>query len=142
MTNPSSNQNESREIEAREKQELETEGTRPGSAFRPDIDILEREDAFVIHADLPGVDEDSVDILLDKGVLTLDARPQEDQQDQETDRNPLHLEYGIGGYHRQFRISEKIDAAAVTGKMKDGVLELVLPKTAQHQSRRINVQAA
>jgi HSP20 family protein len=133
------NQNESREIEARDKQEVETEGTRPGYAFRPDVDILEREDAFVIHADLPGANEESVDIRLEKGVLTLDAHPAYEPED---DQNALHLEYRTGSYHRQFRISEKIDAAAVSGKMKDGVLELVLPKTAQHQPRRINVQAA
>jgi HSP20 family protein len=135
---PMTNQNTSREIEPRQKQELETEGTRPGHAFRPDVDILEREDAFVIHADLPGVDEGSVDIRLDQGVLTLDARPTVET----TESDAMHLEYRSGSYHRQFRISEKIDSAAVTGKMKDGVLELVLPKTAQHQPRRIEVQAA
>jgi HSP20 family protein len=134
-----SDQTQSREIEAREKQELETEGTRPGAAFRPDVDILEREDAFVIHADLPGADESSIDVRLDKGVLTLDARL---ARDPEAEANALHLEYRTGGYHREFRISEKIDAAAVNGKMKDGVLELVLPKTAQHQARRIEVKAA
>jgi len=133
------NQNESREIEARDKQEVETEGIRPGYSFRPDVDILEREDAFVIHADLPGANEESVDIRLEKGVLTLDAHPAYEPEDEQ---NALHLEYRAGSYHRQFRISEKIDAAAVSGKMKDGVLELVLPKTAQHQPRRINVQAA
>ncbi len=135
MTNP----NESREIEAREKQELETEGTRPGAAFRPDVDILEREDAFVIHADLPGIDEESIDIRLDKGVLTIDARPATVSGDEP---NALHLEYRTGSYHRQFRVSEKIDTTTVSGKMKDGVLELVLPKTPQHQAQRIDVQAA
>jgi HSP20 family protein len=130
---------ESKEIEARDKQELETEGTRPGPAFRPDCDILEREDAFVIHADLPGADEGSVDIRLDKGVLTLDARL---ALETASEANPMHLEYRTGGYHRQFRISEKIDASKVSGKMKDGVLELVLPKTAQHQPRRVEVHAA
>ena len=135
MTNP----HESREIEAREKQELETEGTRPGHAFRPDVDILEREDAFVVCADLPGVTEDSVDVRLDKGTLTLDARPAH-AADPEADA--LHLEYRAGGYHRQFRVSEKIDAAGVSATMKDGVLELVLPKTAQHQPRRIDVAPA
>lgn len=136
------NQNQSREIEAREKQELDTEGTRPGYAFRPDVDIFEREDAFVIHADLPGLTEDEVDIRLDKGVLTLDAQPIKTVNESEDGREALHLEYRSGGYHRQFRVSEKIDAAAVSGKMKDGVLELVLPKTAQHQPRRIDVRAA
>lgn len=134
-----SESNESNEIVAREKQELETEGTRPGPAFRPDVDILEREDAFVIHADLPGADEGSVDIRLEKGVLTLDA---DLVLEGGSEANPLHLEYRTGGYHRQFRISEKIDASKVNAKMKDGVLELVLPKTEQHQPRRVEVRAA
>jgi len=133
------NQVESNELVPREKLEVETEGTRPGYAFRPDVDILEREDAFVIHADLPGVDEGSVDIRLDQGVLTLDARPAEEPAEGAT---VLHSEYASGGYFREFRISEKIDAAAVRAQMKDGVLELVLPKTAQHQPRRIEVAAA
>jgi HSP20 family protein len=132
-------QNESREIEAREKEELETEGTRPGSVFRPDVDILEREDAFVIHADLPGIDQDSVDVRLDKGLLTLEAKG---PVDSESGGPILHQEFRVGGYYRQFRVSEKIDATGVTARMKDGVLELVLPKTAQHQPRRIDVQAA
>ena len=131
------NRNESREIEAREKQTLETEGTRPGCVFRPDVDILEREDAFVIHADLPGADEDSIDVRLDKGVLTLEARL---AREPETGTNPIHLEYQTGSYYRQFRLSEKIDTVGVSGKMQDGVLALVLPKTAQHQARRIEVQ--
>ena len=135
MTNPA----ESNELVPREKEEVETEGTRPGQAFRPYVDILEHEEAFVIHADLPGVDNDSVDIRLDKGVLTLDARPAEVADD---DQSVLHAEYQSGGYFREFRISEKIDAAGVRANMKDGVLELVLPKTAQHQPRRIEVEAA
>lgn len=136
MSNPS----ESREIEAREKETLETEGTRPGPVFRPDVDIFEREDSFVIHADLPGITEESVDIHLDKGVLTLDARPR--SQAAEDEATALHREYRTGGYYRQFRISEKIDPTGVTARMKDGVLELELPKTAQHQPRRIEVAAA
>ncbi len=133
------NRSRSREIEAREKQTVETEGTRPGPVFRPDVDILEREDAYVIYADLPGVDEKSLEVRLDKGVLTLEATPASPSHE---DAEGLHVEYRAGGYYRQFRVSEKIDATRVGGKMKDGVLELVLPKTAQHQPRRIQVEAA
>lgn len=132
---------ESREIEAKEKQEVETEGTRPGLVFRPDVDILEREDAFVIHADLPGIDEKSLDVRLDKGMLTLEAHPSQPPAPTEAEAQPLHQEYQTGGYYRQFRVSDKIDGGGVTGKMKDGVLELVLPKTPEHQARRIEVNA-
>ncbi|HPG25741.1 MAG TPA: Hsp20/alpha crystallin family protein [Myxococcota bacterium] len=129
---------QSREIEPRAKSELVTEDTRPGFVFRPDVDILERPDAYVIHADLPGVAEDAVDIHLDKGVLTLDARFAEETGE----RRPVHVEYRAGGYHREFRISEDVDPTRVAAKMKDGVLELLLPKTAERQPRRITVEAA
>lgn len=132
--------NESRELEAREKEAVETEGTRPGPVFRPDVDIMEREDAFLLHADLPGLTEDAVDIQLDKGVLTLDARPKV-AGDASKD-TALHREYRSGGYYRQFRISEKIDPTGVVAQMRDGVLELVLPKTVENQPRRIEVAAA
>ena len=125
-------------LATREKRELEGEGTRPGPVFRPDIDILERGDEFVIYADLPGADEGSLDVRLDRGTLTLDARlaslPDEGWR-------PLHSEYRLGSYHREFRISEDIDDRRVSARVSDGVLELHLPKSAQRQPRTIPVQA-
>ena len=127
-----------REIEAREKSEVPTEDTRPGLVFRPDVDILEDADAYVIMADMPGVNESDVDIQLNKGVLTLDAPvPAEEEASA-----PRYAEYRSGGYHREFRLSEVIDAAAVSAKIQNGVLELRLPKTAEGRPRRIEVQAA
>lgn len=120
------------------KQEVQGEGTRPGPVFRPEIDILESRERFVIYADLPGVDEGSVDVRLERGTLTLDAQlatlP-------DTRWSPLHTEYRLGSYHREFRISDQIDSEGVTAQMRNGVLELVLPKSVQHQARRVAVQA-
>jgi HSP20 family protein len=134
-----SKQNESRDLEPREKQALEQESTRPGLVFRPDVDILEQKDGFVVFADLPGVDESTVDVHLEKGTLRLDAQlatlPGSDWR-------PLHSEYRFGSYHREFRISEDVDANGVTAKMKNGVLELHLPKSEEHKPRTIPVQAA
>ena len=130
--------NEHREIEAREKSEVLTEETRPGLVFRPDVDIVERADAYVVHADMPGANEESVEINLEKGLLTLDARLNEETREM----RPLHAEYQSGGYHREFRISEDIDASTVSAKISDGVLELLLPKSAKSQPRRIEVAAA
>jgi HSP20 family molecular chaperone IbpA len=125
-------------LRTRDKQELQGEGTRPGPVFRPDIDILERSDAYLIYADLPGVDEQSVDVRLDRGALSIDAQlatlPGEGW-------TPLHTEYRLGSYHRDFRISEDIDAGAVSARVSNGVLELLLPKSAARQPRAIRVQA-
>lgn len=125
-------------LEHREKQELEGEGTRPGPVFRPDVDVLERPDGYVIYADLPGVDDRSVEVRLEKGTLTLEAQL---ATSLESSWTPLHTEYRFGSYHREFRVSEGIDANAVSGTMRNGVLELHLPKTAQSQPKAIRVQA-
>jgi HSP20 family protein len=130
--------NENREIEAREKEVLVTEDPRSGFVFRPDVDILEEPEAFVIHADMPGASEETVDIQLEKGLLTLHARPAEAP----TKAKPVYAEYRDGSYYREFRLSEDIDMSAVTAKMRDGVLELRLPKSAERKPRRISVQAA
>lgn len=129
---------ETHALQARDKQEVQGESTRPGPVFRPDVDILEHADAYVVYADLPGVDEGSIDVRLDRGSLTLDAQL---ATTPESDWRPLHSEYRFGSFHREFRISEDIDAGAVSAKMRDGVLELHLPKTAEHQPRAIAVQA-
>ena len=137
-SNPSS-PNESRELEPREKEAVEQEGTRPGPVFRPDVDILELREAFVVFADLPGVDESTVDVRLEKGTLRLDAQlatlPGSDWR-------PIHTEYRFGSYFREFRISDDIDASGVTAKMNNGVLELRLPKSEKHKPRTIPVRSA
>ena len=106
-----SERNPKGDLRVREKQAVEREGTRPGPVFQPDVDIFERRDAFVIYADLPGADESSVSVRLEKGVLSLDARlatlPDPGWQ-------PLHAEYRVGGYHREFRVSEDIDGHPVS----------------------------
>jgi HSP20 family protein len=129
---------ETQALQAREKQELQEESTRPGLVFRPDVDILESPDGYVIYADLPGVDEKSVDVRLEKGILTLDGRLVTQPDPGWT---PLHTEYRLGSYRREFRIADGIDASGVSAKMQNGVLELVLPKSAERRRRAIPVQA-
>ncbi len=128
----------SSDLEIREKQELQQEGTRPGVVFRPDVDILEREDAYLIYADLPGVDETHVQVRLENGVLSLDAQlatlPEQAW-------SPIHAEYRLGSFHREFRLSDEIDSARVNASMCDGVLELRLPKIEKQEPRQIEVQA-
>jgi HSP20 family molecular chaperone IbpA len=128
-----------REIEPRGKHAVTGEQTRPGPVFRPDVDILERADEFVVTADLPGVDEQHVHVRLDRGVLVIDA---ELASGPEAGWTPLHSEYRAGGYHREFTLSDEIDAERIRAVMRDGVLELRLPKSEAHRPRSIPVQAA
>ena len=126
------------DLQTQEKRTLEREGTRPGLVFRPDVDIVERPEEFLVMADFPGVDEDHIDVNLEEGVLSIDAR-----QAAEVDSawTPVYAEYRLGGYHREFTLSEAIDAEAIQAKMREGVLELHLPKSQRHRPRQIQVQS-
>src|SRR5512145_1510779 len=127
----------SQELELRAKQPLQQEAMRPGPVFRPDADILERSDAYVIYADLPGADEKSVQVRLERGQLQLDAelatRP-------DPSWSPLHAEYRVGAWHREFLISDEIDADGVSASMRDGVLKLILPKSQANRRHTIEVR--
>lgn len=133
MTSPTTT-----DLQARDKQAVESEGTRPGLIFRPDVDIVERGEEFVVTADLPGVDDQQVKIHLEDGVLSIDANLAV-----EPDRtwNERRVEYRVGGYHRQFRLSDTIDVKGIQAEMRNGVLQVRLPKTDRHKPRQISVKA-
>ncbi|HWR71906.1 MAG TPA: Hsp20/alpha crystallin family protein [Nitrospirota bacterium] len=114
------------------------ERTRPRKVYTPAVDILERKDDIVVTADMPGVDEKSVDITLEKNVLTIYGMVE--PQFPEGQRLALS-EYGVGDYQRAFTLSEEVDRDRINASVKNGVLRLVLPKAAAVKARKIEVQA-
>ncbi len=126
------------EIEVREKEAVKQEGTRAGLSFRPDVDIVESAEEYLVCADLPGVDEGGVSVELHEDELSIDARL---SVEPESAWRPLHREYRLGGYQRRFRLSDRIDAERISAEMRDGVLTLHLPKAARHRPRQIEVRS-
>jgi HSP20 family protein len=126
------------ELQTREKAAVQREGTRPGLVFRPDVDIVERPEEFVVTADLPGADQQHVDVKLEDGVLAIDARL---AVEPDASWTPRYAEYRLGSYHREFALSDGIDADGIEATMRDGVLELRLPKADRHRPRRVDVRA-
>ena len=133
-----SSENPTSEIETREKQEVEREQTRPGIVFRPDVDIVEQAGEFLVTADLPGVDEQHVDVRLEDGNLAIHA---DLAVEPEPGWRPIYDEYRVGSYYREFALSDRIDVNEIKASMKDGVLELHLPKAEKHRPRSIEVKA-
>jgi HSP20 family protein len=121
------------------KQAMREEGTRPGPVYRPDADILERAEEYLVLIDLPGADEQSVQVRFDKDVLSIEASPAAAVDPAWT---PRHVEYQPGAYAREFRIADGIDVESIRASLKNGVLELHLPKTGRRRPRTIEVAAA
>ena len=127
------------EIATKEKQQVQgTEQTRPGRYFMFDVDICENDDGLRLWADMPGVLEKDVDVVLKNGVLTITGTLSTASYEKLA---PLYTEYNIGNYIRQFTLNEEIDESHIKARMKNGVLEVELPKREQARPRRIEVTA-
>jgi len=127
--------------ETQKKPAHETEGverTRAAQIYRPDVDIIEKKDSILLIADMPGVDEKTVDITLEKDILTIYGRVDVDVAD---NLELVHREYGTGDYQRIFTISDEINRDGIKATVKNGILQLLLPKAEVAKTKKIPVHA-
>ena len=116
----------------------ETERTHSRRCFVPRSDIFETEDEIIVLADIPGASDKSTDITLEKNVVSISAY---------VDPTPssgyelAYAEYEEGDYQRGFRLPDEIDRDKIEATVKDGVLQLRLPKSVSAKGRRITVSA-
>lgn len=119
-------------------QEQGTETTAGGPVYRPLVDIAETKDELLIVADVPGAKSDSIDIDFDDGLLTIQAKVANRYPEQ---GRALMQEYGVGDFHRTFRVSEQIDSGRIHAEYVDGVLTVHLPRSEAAKPRKIEVRA-
>lgn len=114
------------------------EPTRNRRVFRPNVDIVETEQAIELFADMPGVDERSTEVTLERDVLTIKGRV-----DWETpaSHRPLAREFEFGDYERTFTLTTEVAQEQIVATVKDGVLHLVLPKAAPAKAHKIAVKS-
>ena len=115
----------------------ETERTRNRKVYVPKVDIIEMGDAMVMYADIPGADEKTVEVTVEKSVLTIRGTiaPQEFEG-----RSIAYAEYDVGDYERSFTVSDEVDRNRIEAVVKNGVLKLVLHKTPQVEAKKITVR--
>ena len=126
-------------MQADEKRQTDgAEGTHALPTFLPKADIFETKEGLQLVMEVPGVGSESVNVTLDKRVLTINAT---------TSVTPpegfslAHVEYRDGNYQRSFTLSEAIDEDGIQASVRDGVLRVLLPKAAPEQARTIQVSA-
>jgi len=114
-------------------------GTREAT-WSPAVDIHEEAERFVVRADLPGVKPADIEITADKGVLSLRGTRNFEQRNDEGRYS--RVERVSGKFVRSFTLPQNVQEDAIKASFKDGVLELIIPKVAKIEPRRIEVQAA
>jgi HSP20 family molecular chaperone IbpA len=87
---------------------------------------------------MPGVNENSVDITLEKNILTINGYTGIQAPD---NFEPAYAEYRVGNYERTFALSDEVVREEIEATVKNGVLRLVMPKAETAKTRKITVRA-
>ncbi len=107
------------------------------SQWAPLVDIKEEAEQFVIYADLPGIDPQDVEVLMDKGILTIKGE-RKSESTQETERYS-RVERRYGSFHRRFALPDSADPDGISATGRNGVLMISIPKRPETKPRRIQV---
>ena len=106
--------------------------------FMPRADVYETPNGVIVEADMPGVDDGSIDITIENDVLTIRGRVDAPEF---PGHKPAYAEYESGDYERAFTLSPEIDREHIEATVRNGVLRLTLPKASQARARKITVKA-
>ena len=112
------------------------EDTRSNERFiRPAVNIVETEEGLFVTADLPGATKESIDVNVEKGILTISAPAQVSSLG-----TSVYREFELGSYYRQFTIPDILDHEKAKADFNNGILTLRIPKAEVAKPRRIEVQ--
>ena len=110
---------------------------RPTSAFAPAFEVKETTDAFVLKADLPGVEDKDLDVAIHNNVLTVSGSRQAEER-KEGESYALY-ERQFGSFTRSFALPDMADADKIDAKLTNGVLTLTIGKKAEAKPRKITL---
>lgn len=108
----------------------------PAEAPTIKVDVKERDKAFVVHAEMPGIKKEDIHVNIDGSVVSISAERRQEKEVKEGER-VLRTERYFGKVSRSFQLGQDIDDSQANAKFTDGVLELTLPKKAATQAKRL-----
>ena len=117
-----------------------TRGREEGLAagmWAPAVDIYETSESVVVKAELPGLTKEQVGIEVKDGVLTLKGERKVEREVKE--ENYHRVERAYGTFQRSFSLPASVDQEKIGATLKDGVLEVTLPKKEQAKPKQISV---
>jgi HSP20 family protein len=110
------------------------------SQWAPRVDIRDEDKRFMILVDVPGVDPSTIEVSMDKSILTIKGERKVDSE--ESAGKLTRQERVHGSFHRRFALPESADADGISAHGKHGVLEISIPKKAETTPRRITIHTA
>ena len=99
----------------------------------PAIDIVEKDKAFEVTAELPGLDVKNIDLQLSSGMLTIKGEKHEEKEEKTKDRYVSERRYG--SFRRSLQIPDSVDVEKIEANYKSGILTVTLPKSQEAQKK-------
>jgi HSP20 family protein len=107
--------------------------------WMPAVDVFEKEDRFVVKAELPGMKEDDIDVSVVGDTLSIKGEKKTETEIQE--EGYYRCERSYGSFYRSIPLPSNVDANKIEASFEDGVLEVALPKSAKIKPKKIAVSA-
>ena len=113
-------------------------GASPGARrWLPAMDLVEQDDAFVLHADLPGMVDEDVHVEVDGDVLTISGERKAEHEAKKD--GYVRVERSFGVFRRSLTLPDGVDPEHVAAKFERGVLEVRIPKPAERRPRKVAI---
>ncbi len=111
------------------------ENTEP-STWTPRVDIMEKENAYLLAVDIPGVHKKDIEISYNDGTLSIKGERESKSAMKEEDTKVHRVERYYGAYFRSFKLPEAIDEQEIEAKYENGVLTITVPKAEKKETKR------
>jgi HSP20 family protein len=107
-------------------------------AWVPAVNILEREDAIVISADLPGLKAEDVEVTVDQGTLSIRGERKLEEKSEGETYHRVERVYGL--FERTFTLPNTVDVSKIDARFKNGEMTLTLPKREESKPRSVKIK--
>jgi len=102
--------------------------------YQPAVDIRETHEEVILQFDMPGVAKENVDLTVDKGILTVTGKANEEETG-----TAVYRETRIGDYQRQFNLTDDVDPNTISAEMDAGMLTVKIRKSEKAKPKRIQI---
>lgn len=109
-----------------------------GPVWSPRTDLVEKDDAFHLRLDVPGMSKDDIRINVQNGTLTVSGERTGERT--EEGEEYVRVERALGTFHRTFRMPDAVEEEHIEAAYEDGVLHIHVPKTEESTRRQIEIQ--
>jgi HSP20 family protein len=108
----------------------------------PAVDVIEKDDAYLLQAELPGYDEDKINVSLDGGTITIETKKEDSKESGAADTRYVLRERTSATFTRSFKLPENADTETITAGFKNGLLSMEIKKRTEAQKKVIQIARA